>query len=131
MVYLEDTNVILGLLKKDPDVKQFVEENDIGVDTTVYIECLQGSKSNREKELISKYLSRFRIYHHTPEMSAKAMALISLYSNTHGLLLPDAQIAATCLVNNLTLLTFNTRDFQFIDGLKRAEIASLVRKIGP
>src|SRR5688572_33316886 len=108
MPYLADTNVILAVLKRDADVKQFVEENDIAVDTTVYIECLQGSKSNRDKELIRKYLSRFRIYHHTPEMSAKAIALISLYSNTHGLLLPDAQIAATCMVNNLTLLTFNT-----------------------
>jgi len=128
MAYLADTNVILAVLKRDPDVKQFVEDNDIAVDTTIYIECLQGSKSNREKELIRKYLSRFRIYHHTPEMSAKAIDLISLYSNTHGLLLPDAQIAATCLVNSLTLLTFNTRDFRFIDGLKRAQIASLVKK---
>lgn len=125
MVYLADTNVILAVLKGDSNIKQSVEQNQIAIDTTVYIECLQGSKSNRDKEVIRKYLSRFRIYHHTPEMSAKAISLINLYSNTHGLLLPDAQIAATCLVNGLTLLTFNTRDFRYIDGLKRAEIANI------
>ena len=32
--------------------------------------------------------------------------------------LPDAIIAATALVNNLTLLTRNTKDFENINGLK-------------
>lgn len=32
--------------------------------------------------------------------------------------LPDGVIAATCLVNDLTLVTRNTEDFKNIDGLK-------------
>ncbi len=31
--------------------------------------------------------------------------------------LPDALIAATCLVNNLAIMTLNTRDFEIIEGL--------------
>ncbi len=33
-------------------------------------------------------------------------------------MLPDATIAATCLENDLTLITFNIKDFRFINGLK-------------
>jgi hypothetical protein len=32
--------------------------------------------------------------------------------------LPDAVIAATCLVNNFTLVTRNQKDFEGINGLK-------------
>ncbi|HZS48600.1 MAG TPA: hypothetical protein VFC63_26250 [Blastocatellia bacterium] len=32
------------------------------------------------------------------------------------MLLADAVIAATCLVHNLPLLTFNKKDFKFIAG---------------
>lgn len=33
-------------------------------------------------------------------------------------MLPDSIIAATCLENNLTLITYNVKDFRFIKGLK-------------
>ncbi len=33
-------------------------------------------------------------------------------------MLGDAIIAATCLENNLTLITYNAKDFRFINGLK-------------
>ncbi|HBB95788.1 MAG TPA: hypothetical protein DC054_10390 [Blastocatellia bacterium] len=46
------------------------------------------------------------------------MDLIRAYSNTHGLLLADALIAATCLDLNLTLVTYNVNDFHFIEDLK-------------
>jgi len=45
------------------------------------------------------------------------MGLIDRYSNTHGLLLGDAQIAAVCLEYDLVILTYNIRDFHFIAGL--------------
>ena len=32
--------------------------------------------------------------------------------------LPDAVIAATCLINGLDILTLNTKDFEGIEGLK-------------
>lgn len=39
----------------------------------------------------------------------------------HKIKLPDAIIAATCLVNGLDILTLNTKDFENIDGLKVIE----------
>ena len=116
--HLIDTNVFSEIFKGNADVKKFVEGFENSIDSTVYVECLQGSKSNREKLIIKKYLSHFPIYYHPPSISKQTIALIDQYSNSHGLFLPDAQIAAVCLEYNLTLLTYNVDDFKFIKGLK-------------
>lgn len=116
--HLTDTNVFSEIFKGNSEVKRLVEGFENSIDTTVYVECLQGSKSKAEKQIIRKYLSRFQIFYHTPEISKRTISLIDQYSNSQGLLLPDAQIAAVCLVNDLTLLTYNVSDFKFIKGLK-------------
>ena len=45
------------------------------------------------------------------------MELMKIYSMSHGLLIPDALIAATAITKNLPLWTFNQKDFKFIDDL--------------
>ena len=112
--HLIDTNIFKG----NANLKMLVESSDCAIDATVYVECLQGSKANREKQIITKYLSRFPLLYHTPNISKQTIAIIDQYSNTHGLLLPDAQIAAVCLEYDLTLITNNVSDFKFIKGLK-------------
>ena len=116
--FLVDTNVLSRIFTGDKNVKQFIEALDAAVCTVVYAECLQGSKSNREKRIVESYLSRFEFCHLTSRISTRAIDLIRTYSNTHGLLLADALIAATCLDGDLTLVTYNTNDFRFIHGLK-------------
>jgi predicted nucleic acid-binding protein len=39
----------------------------------------------------------------------------------HGLLIPDAIIAATAISFNLKLFTYNTKDFIFIPGIRLYE----------
>ncbi|HEY6230155.1 MAG TPA: PIN domain-containing protein [Pyrinomonadaceae bacterium] len=116
--FLIDTNVLSRVFTGDGHVKQFVDSLDAAVCTVVYVECLQGSKSNREKRIVESYLARFDAYHLTSAISARTIDLIRNYSNTHGLLLADALIAATCLVRNVTLVTYNANDFRFISDLK-------------
>lgn len=116
--HLTDTNVFSEIFKGNVAVKVFVEGFENSVDSTVYVECLQGSKSNQEKSIIKKYLSRFPVFYHTPDISKRTISLIDQYSNSHGLFLPDAQIAAVCLEYDLTLITHNIGDFIFINGLK-------------
>lgn len=118
--YLPDTNVFSQIFRNNFDVQKFVESFNSVICSTVYIECLQGSKSNQEKSRIKKYLETFAIFCQTEETSLRAMKLIEQYSNTHGLLLGDAQIAAVCLEYDLTLITYNVKDFRFIIGLQLA-----------
>ncbi|HEY0659237.1 MAG TPA: PIN domain-containing protein [Pyrinomonadaceae bacterium] len=113
-----DTNVFSEIFKGNTPVQNFVENLDAVVDATVYIECVQGSKSNREKREVKNYLDNFSLILITERVSSRSIALIERYSNTYGLMLADAQIAAACLENDLTLVTYNMKDFQFIAGLK-------------
>lgn len=117
--FLPDTNVFSRIFKGDLAVTQHVENLDAAIDTTVYIECIQGSKSNQEKRIIEKYLQKFPPFTITPQSSAIAINLNRNYSNSYGLLLPDALIAATALENDLTVITYNVGDFRFIKDLKR------------
>lgn len=116
--FLPDTNVFSRIFKGDLAVTQYVENLDAAIDTTIYIECIQGSKSNQEKRIIEKYLQKFPLFPITPQGSAIAINLIRNYSNSYGLLLPDALIAATALENDLTVVTYNVSDFRFIKDLK-------------
>lgn len=116
--YLPDTNVLSRIFKGDSDVTKFVESVECAIDATIYIECLQGSKSNQEKRIIEKYLMRFPLLPITPESSVRAIDLIRAYSNSHGLLIGDALIAATALENDLTVVTYNAGDFSFVQNLK-------------
>ncbi|CAN5852008.1 hypothetical protein BH24ACI1_BH24ACI1_09530 [soil metagenome] len=54
-----DANAFSKIFRGDSTVKSYVESLPAAIDTTVYIECLQGSKSNQEKREIKKYLSNF------------------------------------------------------------------------
>lgn len=116
--YLIDTNVFSKIFRGDFTVTNFVANLEAAIDTTIYIECLQGSKSNQEKKTIKKVLDNYLIFSITPDISEIAVELIDNYSNTHGLLLADALIAATALENDLTVVTYNVGDFDFIKDLK-------------
>jgi len=115
---LVDTNVFSRVFTGDKAVKEFIETLHAAVCTVVYVECLQGSKSTREKRIVESYLTRFELNHISFDISTRTIDLIRTYSNTHGLLLADALIAATCIAANLTLVTYNVNDFHFIQDLK-------------
>lgn len=116
--YLIDTNIFIAILKGDAKLKQFIENLSCALDTTVYVELIQGSKNKSEVTKIEKYLTRFELIYFDEEISLKTLELIRSYSKSHNLMFADAIIAFTCLINDLTLLTYNVKDFRFIKGLK-------------
>ncbi len=116
--YLLDNNVITPILKGNQGVTNFVIGLDLAICATVYIEALQGSISNAQKQRIKQLLDNFPLLLITPDISKRAIGLIDNYSNSYGLLLADALIAATALENDLTLVTYNADDFRFINNLK-------------
>ena len=116
--YLLDTNILSKIFYGKTDVKNFVDNLTVGVETIVYIECIQDSISNTDKRRIKRSLQKIKFYPLTNDIAQKAIELIDTFSNSHGLLLADAIIAATALEYDLTLITYNTKHFQFIKGLK-------------
>jgi|SRR5690606_2889037 len=115
--FLIDTNIFSEIFKNNDKIIRYVLDLEAYIDTTVYIECLQGSKSKTEKAAIKRLLASFPIISINESIAANAISLIDKYSNSHRLLLADALIASSAMSAGLTIVTFNLSDFQFVDGL--------------
>jgi predicted nucleic acid-binding protein len=50
--------------------------------------------------------------------SELATALIEKFRLSHGLQIPDAIIGASAVIHQLPLYTYNTKDFNFIPGIR-------------
>jgi len=116
--YLLDLNILTAVFKGDMRIRLEIESLDAAIETVVYLELIQAAKNNVQAERIEKYLTGFELIHFDNKISQSAIALMRIYSKSFGLKLPDSIIAATCLENNLTLITLNPKDFRFIEGLK-------------
>ena len=116
--YLIDTNIFIAILKSNAQLKLSIESLPCALDMTIYAEIIQGSKNKSEVVIIEKYLTRSDLTHFDKNISLKTLELIRTYSKSHNLMFGDAVIAATCIINDLTLLTYNVKDFRFIKGLK-------------
>ncbi len=81
------------------------------------MELYCGALNKLELQRIRKHLLAFHVCPIEPEISNQATLLIERYSKSHGLLIPDALIAATAMFRSYPLMTFNLKDFRYIDGL--------------
>lgn len=81
------------------------------------MELVVGCRNKIELSQTKRFLETVRILSVERNISDKAYDLIQLFTLSHGLMIPDALIAATALENGLTLMTKNTRHFQMIPKL--------------
>jgi len=98
-------------------------QTDVAINTIVYVELIQGSKSKEEVLEIERYLSQFENIPLGSAISLKAVELVRQYSGSHGLRLAGSFIAATSLIKNNPLLTYNSSDFVFIKELEFYQLA--------
>jgi predicted nucleic acid-binding protein len=81
------------------------------------MELIVGCRNRAELGRLELFLRRFQIQKLTVPISDKAVDLLQEYRLSHGLLIPDALIAATALERVAPFITKNQRDFRFITGL--------------
>lgn len=117
--YLIDTNIFIEHFRGNKAATEFLaSDNNLIVSYITMGELLQGARNKQEIEVINKVLHTYEHNLGSSKISSLALALISKYQPKYGLQLMDALIAATALVMNATLVTLNTKDFQFIDDLE-------------
>lgn len=116
--FLVDANILIGVFRGNDSLAAMIDALDFAIDTTVYVEVIQGSKNKAEVHKIEQELRLYPLIPFDGSISSRTIYLIRRFSKSHGLLFGDAVIAATCLEHDLTLVTFNRKDFRFIDGLK-------------
>ena len=120
-IVLCDTNILIDLSKRKPDVVQHLKS--IGTENVVVSaisagEFIFGALNKADLAKILKGLNAIKIIHVDEPISEKGLALIQRYGLSHTLAVPDAFIAATALVHDLPLYTLNRKDFRFIDRLR-------------
>ncbi len=116
-----DTNVIIESLKgreKTIEILEKIGLENIAISSISEMELYVGALNKKELNFIKKRLEKIEIFDVDKRISRKSAELVFEFSKSHNLDIPDSIIAATCLVYDIPLLTYNTKDFKFIPGLK-------------
>lgn len=80
-----DTNVFAAIFGGDGALDSKVDQFDNAVNTIIYLELIQGSKSKIEVQRIEKYLQKFELVHCDEQDSKQGIDLVRIYSGSHGL----------------------------------------------
>ena len=121
-VVIVDTDILIDAgLKIDKAInylQRLEQENTLGVSVITQMELIIGCRNKRELNSLDKFLRRFEIININGTISFKSVELLRKYRLSHGLLIADALIAATVLTMDVSVLTKNKKDYQFIEGIK-------------
>ncbi|MCU0469433.1 MAG: type II toxin-antitoxin system VapC family toxin [Arcicella sp.] len=116
-----DTNIVVDYLRQNPTVVSFIEDygkQNFALSPIVIMEIYQGVFDKKDLDRTRKRLKGFATLTLDQEIVSLALSLQLEYVLSHRIGIPDSIIAATALVFNLELRTFNMKDFRFIPTLK-------------
>ncbi len=116
---LIDTNIAIGYIGNSLSIQAMnsldtIFNNEYHISVINKIELLGYPDLKKNEEEKFKLLINSAIIHPIDNKTIDATINIR---KRHKIKLPDAFIAATCLVNGLSILTLNTKDFENIEGL--------------
>lgn len=113
---LLDSNIIIYAAKPEhPELRRFIAEHSPAVSGVSYVEVLGYHKlSADERRFFEMFFDAAVVLLITNEVLEQAVKL----RRTKQMTLGDALIAGTALAHDLTLVTRNTKDFDWIDGLR-------------
>jgi len=125
MLLIVDTDILIDAGRSISDAIDFLQRSEqeatLCVSTITQMELLVGARNKHELRVIERFLRRFTVIKLDEAISDTAVNLVRQYRLSHGLLMPDALIAATAIVSDEPLATKNRRDYQFISNLKLQE----------
>lgn len=115
---LVDTDVLIEVFRGNEDLDKELNQNNCSISVVTFVELILAENiSRKEIKLIDSYLEGFQFHHISEKISKLAMDLVKEYSPSHNLKLADSLIAATGLINELSLFTFNKKDFKYLPEL--------------
>jgi len=121
MAIIVDSDILIDAGRSDSDAVNFLarvsQVDTLMISTITQMELMVGARNKNELRIIEKFLTRFTTVKLNPTISDLAVDLLRQYRLSHGLLMPDALIAATALSLSEALATKNQRDYRFIVGL--------------
>ncbi len=114
--YLIDTNILIGytgdlLPEKAHSFVSGIIDQQFAISVINKIEVLGHNTAGKD---IEDFIGLADVLELSEEVTHKTIEFRKKYNPK----LPDATIAATALVNKLTIITRNTKDFEKIEGLE-------------
>lgn len=118
---LVDTDVLidvgLGVETARVHLEQLGQNADLAVSSVTQMELVVGCRNKLELRSLDRFLEQFEVISLSDAISRTAVQLLRRYRLSHGLLIPDALIAATAVGLNAPLSSKNQRDYRFIEEL--------------
>lgn len=115
-----DTNIIIEFYKNNPAIiaeLKHIGQANIAVSVITAGELIYGAINKQELRQILKDLAHLQLLQIDDQIGHQFIQLMTDYSLSHKLHLPDAIIAATALHYQIPLYTLNFKDFRYIEGL--------------
>lgn len=116
-----DTNIIIEFYKNNErivsELKKISQPN-IAISVVTVGELIYGAINKRELDQILKDAGHLNVLHINQEIGVLQLKLMTDYSLSHNLTLPDALIAATAIYYKIPLYTLNKKDFRYLPALK-------------
>lgn len=120
-IMLIDTDILIDASRKLEAAGRFLDERQQKGDVTISIvsamELIAGCRSAVQLAGVRRFLDQCDILPLTEAISERARELMEAFTLSHGLLLPDALIAATAIEAGIPICTRNIRHFSMIPKL--------------
>lgn len=120
-VVLFDTDVLIDASRRVEDalsaLERAEESHTPAVSAVTQMELIVGCRDKSELQALDRFLTRFHVLPLNEVISAGAVALLARYRLSHGLLIPDALIAATAFTQGIALISKNQRVYRYIEDL--------------
>ena len=121
---LVDTSVLIALFRRNEDAKIALDSlitNETYICNITFLEVLAGCSTVEKREYALKFLEIYGLLKINEEISDKSIQLMKRYciqqDRQPKLKLADCLIAAFAVHYKMELLTFNKKDFEFIQGI--------------
>jgi predicted nucleic acid-binding protein len=116
-----DTNVFIHAFNgREATIDKLTEiglEN-VALSVITVMELYQGMSNKMELAQMKRKIKYYDIVEIDTEISKLATTLIENFKLSNSLQIPDAIIGATAVIYQIPLFTYNTKDFNFIPGIK-------------
>lgn len=120
--HLIDTDILIddrrGHAPAQELLRSFREQGGICISVVSAFEILQGARDQAAMRRALTFVQSLTMYPMDAGVSNLGLELLFTHRLAAGLGMADALIAATALVNDLTLVTKNLKHFTAISGLK-------------
>ena len=119
-----DTNILIEILKgNEATIKTVQAFNEkLLISSITVMELYYGAINKAEIKKLERFLSLFQVEHLNENISLKSILLIKTYAKSHNLDIPGSLIAATAIVSECKVFTYNLKDFRYIDDLELIHI---------